>query len=187
MTEAELCDKLNRSDKSALKWLFENYYTKLVHYALKITSDPEASEEIVQELFISIWKNREKLSVDSFYAYLSRAVRNKCITYIQSEFRKTESIESIMYAIEEPRNQNDIELDELKGALKEAENILPKKTRLVFSLSRHSEMTYNEISSELEISVKTVEYHISKAFKLMKEFMASRGFEISIIITMLML
>ena len=184
MDDVTTSQRLRASDKKALQGLFDQYYVQLVHYALKIISDPAASEEIVQDVFVSIWNNRKKLEVKSFHAYLSRAVRNKCITYIQSAMKDHESIENVMYAVRDETSQSSMELEELTDALKEAENLLPKQTRLVFSLSRHSEMTYNEISKELDISVKTVEYHISKAFKLMREFIASRGFEITLIYLM---
>lgn len=184
MNDATTCERLRASDKTALQSLFDQYYVQLVHYALKIIADPETSEEIVQDVFVSIWNNRQKLEINSFHAYLSRAVRNKCITYIQSKMRNQEPVENVMYAAKDEVSQHSMELEELTDALKEAENLLPQQTRLVFSLSRHSEMTYNEISKELDISVKTVEYHISKAFKLMREFIASRGFQVTLILLM---
>ena len=187
MEDAQINKQLRSSDKKALQWLFDHYYVQLVHYALKITSDPAASEEIVQDVFVAIWNNRKKLEINSFYPYLSRAVRNKCITYIQSAMKDHEPIENVMYAAREEANLDGVELEELSDTLKEAENLLPQQTRLVFSLSRHSEMTYNEISRELDISIKTVEYHISKAFKLMREFIASRGFEMMLIFLMSLL
>lgn len=187
MEDALINKQLRSSDKKALQWLFDEYYVQLVHYALKITSDPAASEEIVQDVFVAIWNNRKKLEINSFHSYLSRAVRNKCITYIQSVIKDHEPIENVMYATREEAKLDGVELEELSDTLKEAENLLPEQTRLVFSLSRHSEMTYNEISRELDISIKTVEYHISKAFKLMREFIASRGFEMMLIFLMSLL
>ena len=186
MNDATICERLRASDKTALQALFDQYYLQLVHYALKITSDPPASEELVQDVFVSIWNNRKSLEINSFHAYLSRAVRNKCITYIQSAIQNQESIDNVMHVAKDEVSQHSVELMELSDALKEAENLLPQQTRLVFSLSRHSEMTYNEISKELDISVKTVEYHISKAFKLMREFIASRGFQVTLILLMLL-
>lgn len=175
MNDEEINGQLRKGNKKTLQWLFDQYYKQLVHYALKITSDPEASEEIVQDVFVTIWENRKKQEVRSFYAYLSRSVRNKCITYIQSAIKKHEPIEEAMYVMKDEFSS--METEELSLALKEAEMILPDQTRLVFSLSRHTEMTYNEISQELEISVKTVEYHVSRAFKLMRSFLAKKGFE----------
>ncbi|MEM6830504.1 MAG: RNA polymerase sigma-70 factor [Bacteroidota bacterium] len=187
MDDATICKKLRKNDKNALQWLFDTYYTQLVHYALKITSDPESSEEIVQDVFVSIWNNRKKLEIKSFYSYLSRAVRNKCITYIQSAMNVQEPIENVMYAVKDESSQRTMEVEELTEALKEAEQLLPQQTRLVFSLSRHTEMTYQEISQELDISVKTVEYHISKAFKSIRAFISSRGFEVILIFLMILL
>ena len=187
MTAAELNEKLRSGDKKALQWLFEQYYTQLVQYALKITSDPEASEEIVQDVFVAIWNNRKKSEINSYYHYLSRAVRNRCISYVQAAMKETEPLEEVMYPIEGGAESSDMEVEELAAALKEAEGILPHQTRLVFSLSRHTEMTYNEISQELSISVKTVEYHISKAFKIMRSFLATRGFELMLVLLITLL
>ncbi|MGB0521979.1 MAG: RNA polymerase sigma-70 factor [Flammeovirgaceae bacterium] len=187
MTNLEITEKLKKGDKKALNWLFDQYYTKLTHYALKIISDPEASEEIVQDVFISIWKNRHKSAIKEYYPYLSRAVRNKCINYINSSLKnkRHEPIEHALHVVKGGDNHNNVEYNELSDALKDAEALLPQQTRLVFSLSRHSELTYAEISTKLDISKKTVEYHISKAFKIMRAFITSRGF--LIFITLLMI
>ena len=182
MNDAEVSNKLRSGDKKVLQWLFDQYYTQLVRYALKITSDPQISEEIVQDVFIAIWNNRKKTEIKSYSAYLSRAVRNKCITHIQSAFTGHEEIEGVMHVARDDSSSGSMEKEELSEALKEAEDLLPKQTRLVFSLSRHTEMTYSEISQELAISVKTVEYHISKAFKIMRSFLSNRGFELVLLL-----
>ena len=186
MNDASIREKLKQHDKSALQWLFDQYYTPLVHYALKIIADPESSEEIVQDVFIAIWKNRAKSDIQSYKAYLSRAVRNRCITYIHSAVKHHAPMEHDGVASQAYSHTPSMEYKELADALQEAENRLPKQTRLVFSLSRHSELTYQEISKELDISVKTVEYHISKAFKLIREFIASRGFLLAVLIMTLL-
>ncbi len=185
MNDADINVKLRSGDKKALQLLFDQYYTQLVHYALKITSDPQGSEEIVQDVFIAVWKNRKKADIQSYYAYLSRGVRNRCISYIQSSLSNHEPIEGVMYAMRDADDSNPMEVEELAQALKEAEMHLPAQTRLVFSLSRHTELTYPEISTQLNISIKTVEYHISKAFKLMRSFLAKRGFEFVVLLLMM--
>ena len=99
MNDAEICKRLRADDKAALQELFKVHYTQLVHYALKITSDPPSSEEIVQDVFVYVWKNRSRLDVNSFYAYLSRAVRNRCVNYIKSLMKHQEPLENVMYSI----------------------------------------------------------------------------------------
>ncbi|MEP1097554.1 MAG: RNA polymerase sigma-70 factor [Cyclobacteriaceae bacterium] len=171
MSEEQILVKLRNGNQTALEKLFEEYYTQLTRYAIKIVSNPEVAEEIVQDVFVSIWNNREKNSILSAQAYLSKAVRNRCINHIKSNFPIHENVESSMHVVSDSSPDSGMETRELSSALAAAERKLPSHTAKVFALSRHTELTYTEISKELDISVKTVEYHISKALKSIKEFL----------------
>lgn len=171
MSEEQILEELRNGNQTALEKLFEAHYTPLTKYAIKIVSNPEVAEEIVQDVFVSIWNNREKNSILSAQAYLSKAVRNRCINHIKSNFPVHESVESSMHVASDSSPESNLESMELLSALAVAEEKLPPHTARVFALSRHTELTYAEISKELDISVKTVEYHISKALKSIKEFL----------------
>lgn len=172
MSEETILKELQKGSQKALKSLFDSYYQELTRYAIKIIGAPETAEEIVQDVFVSIWKNREKSQIKTARHYLLRAVKNRCINWIKSNQPIHDSIDESMHLRAEIFVEADMEYLELEQILELAEKQLSKQTALIFSLSRHTEMTYPEISKELNISVKTVEYHISKALKQMKEFLS---------------
>ena len=175
MSEEEVLFELKNGSQAALKTLFDSYYKELTRYAIKIIGNSEAAEEIVQDIFVSVWKNRETSNIEVVRSYLSRAVKNRCINYINKNYPVNESIENSMYVSSGDSPSDGLEASELQKVIKDAEARLPKQTALIFALSRHTELTYPQISKELNISVKTVEYHISKALKSMREFLNDSG------------
>lgn len=186
MSEKEILAELKSGNQVALKMLFDNFYIELTRYALKIVGNSEVAEEIVQDIFVSIWNNREKSEIEAVRPYLSRAVKNRCINHIKKNHPIHEDIESSMHVSSNNSPLDGIEATELQKALKEAESRLPKQTALIFALSRHTELTYPEISKELDISVKTVEYHISKALKSMRGFLSESGILFIILLLLLL-
>ena len=152
--------------------IFRTYYRSLCQYAYSFLSDKDEAEEIVQSTFISVWEKRGELQIEtSFKSYLYRMVRNACLNEIKHEKVKQQhaayqvafgesSVESV--------NQTVIR-NELEWKIQEAMKTLPEQCRLVFQLSRFEELKYAEIAEQLQISVKTVENHMGKALKMMRE------------------
>ena len=152
--------------------IFRTYYRSLCQYAYSFLSDKDEAEEIVQSTFISVWEKRGALQIEtSFKSYLYRMVRNACLNEIKHEKVKQQhaayqvafgesSVESV--------NQTVIR-NELEWKIQEAMKTLPEQCRLVFQLSRFEELKYAEIAEQLQISVKTVENHMGKALKMMRE------------------
>ena len=159
--------KIADHDEAAFRTLFDRYYPALVRYGIKILGIENVAEEIVQDLFVEIWQKRSKLTIEhSFSAYAHRFARNKCIDYIKSKYHQVQrdTIEpTSQLRISEDTVESELIGLELAEAIADLENSLPQQTKLVFSLSRHGELTYGQIASQLDISVKTVEYHISKS------------------------
>ena len=174
MSEESILAELHSGSQKALKTLFDSYYTQLTHYAIRVMGDPSVAEEIVQDVFISVWKNREKTQIDNAKSYLTRAVKNRCINHIKTKHPIHEEAENFLFIETDETADSSLESEELALAIEEAEKRLPKQTALVFALSRHTEMSYLQISKELDISIKTVEYHISKALKSIREFLIER-------------
>ncbi len=183
MEEKEQLYRLARGDQNALKTIFDTHYTPLVRYALKISGTTETAEEIVQDIFVWLWEKRNNLNIEGQLGpYLARAVKNKSINYVKSRYHKTsqESVDPYPNLVVSSRSGEDVLAEnELAAILEEAQHQLPEQTALVFSMSRHAEMTYPEIARELKISIKTVEYHISKALKSIREFLTAKGFSLT--------
>ena len=162
---------LKNIDVKEFEMLFKEYYSDLCNFALKFTKNPDASEEVVQEVFYKIWEKRSFISIKiSIKSYLYISVRNKCLQQINHKkiIRVYEKhIEK--QKINSPVNPHEnLIYNETVEIFTEALNSLPEKCRTIFKLSRFEGLKYKEISEELKISIKTVEANISKALKTLR-------------------
>lgn len=163
---------LELSDKSNFEKAFRNFYSELCGFANTFMKDIEDSEEIVQEMFVNLWKNRLRIDIKtSFKAYLYSSVRNACMNKkkhikIREEYKEHNEREiELNFA----NTEETVEADELQDRIRVAIEKLPKQQRKVFVLSRYEGKKYKEIAKELNISLKTVENHIGSALKFLRK------------------
>jgi len=151
--------------------LFKEFYTPLCRYVFKMIRDKDACEDIVQDVFMKVWSNKENLRTDgTAKAYLYRAVYNTALNYIEKS-KKTVGIEdadisSLM--ISSISTDSNLEFEEVQEKINEALDKLPPRCKSVFLLSRYENMTYTEIAKSLDISIKTVENQMGKALAIMR-------------------
>ena len=167
-TREEINNALKKGDEEVFEYLFKTLFSPLVSYAFKLVSNSEEAKEIVQEAFIHLWNRKDNIEIkSSVHAYFYKIVKNRSLNYLQSKYfndnNKLEEYGEFHFSDLKP--DNEIEEKNLTSLLNNIINSLPKKTKIVFELSRKDELTYSEISSELNISIKTVEFHISSALK----------------------
>ncbi len=174
-TETVLKDPLQIKTRADFEALFKAHYSILCSYANGFLKDPDAAEEVVQEVMFRIWTGRETLVIEtSLRSYLFRAVRNGCMNVIKHQgiredykaFRESERPEI-------QRSQEDeMIVTELEQKIREAIDNLPAERRKVFILSRYDGLTYGQIADKLGLSVKTVENQMGKALKSLREELA---------------
>lgn len=161
---------LGRDDEQALELMFREHYAFLCQAVVRIVQDPHTAEDLVQDVFLEIWKKRRVLSVHvSLKAYLRRAAINKTLNYLRS--RRIQWVaEDEMSDLHFSQDSMAAQLDgmHLEKAVDLAIGRLPERCRLIFSLSRFEELSNAEIAARLEISVKTVENQMTKALRLMR-------------------
>ncbi|MGN6603213.1 MAG: RNA polymerase sigma-70 factor [Ginsengibacter sp.] len=152
---------------------FDQHYQRLCSYAYSYLKDEESCEDIVQDIFIKIWTNRQDLiGSEQLKFYVFSAVRNNCLTWLQ----KNKKYRLVEMKDEDEPGEITIKLDpEDKKAnptelIAKALDQLPPKCREVFLLSRISNLTYLQIADNLGISVKTVENQMGKALKILRTF-----------------
>jgi RNA polymerase sigma-70 factor, ECF subfamily len=163
---------LKDGKETAFEMIFETFYKPLCVYAYSFLNDKDEAEEVVQATFISIWEKRSAIEIQtSFKSYLYRMVRNSCLNVIKHEKIKKEHVAYEMATGESSHESvsQAVTSSELEGRIYDAMKTLPEQCRLVFQLSRFEELKYAEIATQLNISVKTVENHMGKALKLMRE------------------
>ncbi|MBE0646336.1 MAG: RNA polymerase sigma-70 factor [Bacteroidales bacterium] len=161
--------------KADFEQLFNAWYSKLCSYANGFLKDLDASEEIVQEVMLKVWINREKIEISStIQSYLFRAVRNGCLNLlkhvnIREEYKSFKEREDSTL---QRSHEDEMMVTELEVKIREAIEMLPMERRRVFIMSRYDGMTYNQIAEKLGISAKTVENQMSKALKFLREELA---------------
>lgn len=167
-------DKVPLSD-AEFETCFKQYFGPLHAYASTILKDPDAAEEVVQTVFLKLWEKRTSLHITvSLKAYLYKSVYHRSLNTLKHEKVKAKHMEVSLYEYNETmssqafRNTPDQE-SELMRQVQQIVNRLPEKCRRVFQLSRFEELTYQEIADRLGISIKTVEAHMGKALKSLRD------------------
>lgn len=172
LLEKQVLETLQLGNESAFEMIFRTYYQPLCRYAYSFLQDKEEAEEVVQASFITVWEKRNNLTIEtSLKSYLYRMVRNSCLNVIKHEKVKHQHVahELAVSEVSYESVSQKVQAAELEIRITEAVKTLPEQCRLVFQLSRFEELKYQEIADQLQISVKTVENHMGKALKLMRE------------------
>ena len=157
--------------KEDFKEVFDQYYLVLCHFLKKYTDETALIEDVVQDVFAKLWSNRQKVEIDNLKSYLFTSVKNRFLDYKKKENRQNIYLIEKKNQIETIKQSNDSFQDELilKQKIYNSLRHLPAKTREIFEMSKLKGLTYVEIANHKQISVKTVEAHISKAFNLIRE------------------
>ncbi|SNZ00420.1 RNA polymerase sigma factor [Flagellimonas pacifica] len=152
-----------RTKKKKISVLFEKHYKRLFNYAFKVVEDSHVSKELVQETFIKLWENFENVKDDerAIESYLITVLKNKIIDNHRK--RKTQEKHFNLYKLNTSFTEDIDSKWELEKEIEKIYNSLPPKTADIFKLSRDKGLTYQEIAALKNISVKTVELHISRA------------------------
>jgi len=159
---------IKRDDYSSYNQLFTRYYSRLCAFVFNLTQNYSASEDVVQELFIKLWIQREKLDItENISGYLYRASKNAALNYLRAEKNRLKSINDMPVQEWQP-DESLIEQIEFSAALNQCISQLPERSRDVFMKSRFDGLKQQEISDQLGISVKTIKNQIWKSLQFLK-------------------
>ncbi|SDL39050.1 RNA polymerase sigma factor [Kriegella aquimaris] len=165
-----LAQKLISGDPKAYDFLMSFYYQSLCGYAQSLCHNHDLAEDIVQNVFVSIWTNRKNINPHlSIKSYLYKSVYNEFINQYRKNkpviFLEKKYLEAIDLAVDIAQEELDDLIKLMNG---EIEN-LPTKCREIFLMNKKEGLTHTEISEYHNISIKTVEGHITRAFKILTE------------------
>ncbi|MFN8355310.1 MAG: RNA polymerase sigma-70 factor [Spirosomataceae bacterium] len=168
-TDEQLVKRLLVDGDAALRELYNRYAKRLYSLALYKTGSRETAEEIVQEIFVKLWENRERLQIEHVESYLFTALKYQIISHLRSSVaqRRVQTVEDDLPQITAPSDYT-IGVEEIRLALEQSVSQLPAKTRQIFVMSRMDELSHREIAAQLDLSEKTVEYHIAQALKYLR-------------------
>ncbi len=177
-----LFDSLTRGDEQAFGKLYQLYFPRLYAFSFKIINDSSLAKDVVQNVFIKIWETHSSFSFDNPEAFIYQMVRNASLNYVR-HLKVVENLKSKvkdqylgeeMYYIDMVGNEPYILIEkELEEKILQVMNSLPDKCLTVFRMSRIEGFKNREIAEHLNISVKAVEKHISKAMNIYRQNFAN--------------
>lgn len=170
--ELELLARMKVGDVNVFEYLFRLYWSKCFRLAFSIIREVEPAEEAVQDVFINIWKNRETIHIDMLSHYLHVATKNNILKYIRYNANYSKHLEYYHQFCTIHLNattENEISHHELQQLYDESTQCLKGKTKEIFRLSRMDGLSNSEISKQLKITEKAVEYHITQSLRFLKK------------------
>ncbi|OQP58970.1 RNA polymerase sigma-70 factor [Niastella populi] len=172
-TDNYLLQQLSHNDQAAFTVIYQRYWNSLFREAMNVLRSQKESEDCVQEVFVSLWKRRESLSVTtSLGAYLHTAVKYKCIDIIERDMIRggyLEDFTSYMTGQQSlPSVEEEMYARDLAANIDQVMDKMPNKMREVFRLSRQEHLSHREIANRLHISEETVKKQIYLALKILK-------------------
>ena len=171
--DIELLLRVRDGDQEAFEVLYKAHYLQLARFSWRYVQSKAVAEELVQELFADIWQDRKNIPLEgSIRAYLYRAIRNRSLNYLKhkkvarkynNEWMDLNTEEHMTIQYDDQSNKKKVQ-EELKKSIE----TLDPKIKTTFKMHRFDGLTYKEIADILEVSVKTVEYRMTKALKLLR-------------------
>ncbi|WP_437370441.1 RNA polymerase sigma factor [Maribacter litoralis] len=158
-----ISEALQDRQEKILEKLYSAYWKRLYIYAFSFTEDDQVAQDLVQEIFISLWEKSETTQIKHIEAYLFRGVKYQAINYLKKQQRRVsaeEYLETLGYKNGVKEHMDYLESRELFIKIMDK---LPKRCRRVFYLSRVQGYNNKDIALEMDISIRTVETHISNA------------------------
>jgi len=174
-TDQTLFSRIQKNDRLALNTLFANYYQKLCFFANTYLRSSEEAEEVVADVFFTLWKNRQQLTIErNFKSYLYVSVRHASLAVIKKRQPVFDDVENILFTtnlmdVNDPEHV--LSHKELQHHLDLAIEKLPPRCKQIFVMSRIEGLSYREISGILDVAEKTVENQLVKALRIIRASM----------------
>lgn len=161
---------MQQADHSDFERLFKKHNKELCDLAYNLVRDKDAAKDVVQEVFLKLWKNRSGINLeDQIKHYLFKATAHTALNHLRFS-RKIVKLEDdvLKNAVTSPQI-TEVGYKELEVRAREAVDKLPPKCRAIYLLSRHEGLKYQEIADTLNLSLKTVENQMGIALEKLRE------------------
>lgn len=171
LSDVELNHLTQSGDHAAFTEIYDRYWSVLYLHARHMLNNQDYASDAVQEVFTGIWNKREQIDLTtSLNAYLYRAVRNTVLNMIRKGKLEGDYKQQLVHIYDNGEFNTDeqVNYNELKNLIEKEVQLLPKKMRQVFELSRNQNLTHGEIATLLDISDTTVKKQISRAIHILR-------------------
>jgi RNA polymerase sigma-70 factor (ECF subfamily) len=171
-TDKELLQQMAEDDSMAFTMLYRRYWEGLFVTAAKVLREKTEAEDVVQDVFLSLWNRRHELTIEgSLVAYLHTSVRYKAIHYIEKNITRRDYLAllaDISVNTLPPNAEVNLQVEELQKTISNTIEKMPPKMQQVYILSRQEQLSHKEIAEQLSVSAETVKKHIQHALQLIK-------------------
>lgn len=173
LDDTTLLDRLRGGDRDAYAEIFKRYWFSLYRQAVRKTRSREDAEEIVQNLFLELWQRRESIFAIDIERYLRSSLYYKCVDYIRKKIRTDRDsrfYENYMQWQARTYDEHNT-ISDLKEMISLSLASLPDKSQDVFRLHKLEGLTNKEVATKLALSEKAVEYHLTKALRIVRLYL----------------
>lgn len=168
---------------ATFKYYYDPYYDQLYHFLNFYTQDASIIEDVLQDVFLKLWENRETIKAKYIKTYLFHAAKNKVLNHLRDEENRHYLLENwFNEQVYDNKGKECFDLEQFILQLDKSIKQLPEKCRIIFLLNREEKLTYKQIAEQLNISVKTAETQMGIALKRIKETLSRCAFFILILI-----
>jgi len=168
LDDKALTDLLKDGNEPAFTEIYNRYWNKLYYIAYKLLKDTDSAEEIVQEVFLVLWKKRESLVIQSLTQYLAAMTRYAVYRHCAKEKQLKENENALGVLSAGDIAEIDVDNKILLEIILNLSNKLPEKCRLVFQYNKLQDMSLSDVAEQLNISQKTAEGHLTKALRTIR-------------------
>lgn len=167
--QAQWLISLQSGCELAFENIYRNFWSRLYSVAYNHLRDRQVAEELVQDLFTSLWLKRHQLVVhSSLQAYLLKAIRNDIYDYIEKQAVRQRVHDILKKSTTTYSTDEEVAYQDLQAHLSKAVEMLPEPAQKIFRMSRFDHLPVQEIAEKLNLSPKTVEYHLTRALRLLR-------------------
>jgi RNA polymerase sigma-70 factor (ECF subfamily) len=177
-SDKQLFDQLAAGDESAFRKLFDAYREMLFIFAFQLTHSKVDAEEILQDIFLKLWENREKLrQVDNPKNYLFIMARNRTLDLLTKISKDQKLMKQVWANITQQGSpvEEIIEAKESQKLINEALSRLSERKQAIFNLSRKGGLSHEQIADQLGISVQTVKNTITEVLRFIKDYLSGHS------------
>ncbi|MDP9080805.1 MAG: RNA polymerase sigma-70 factor [Bacteroidota bacterium] len=168
LPDQEVLQQMVDGDDIAFTEIYNRYWKKLILLAYSRTKDKFLAEEIIQEVFLSLWNRKESLVIESLPGYLATAIKFSVFKHVHNSNRRSKIIKTLYSTQSADLPEDIVHAKFLQEYIEGIVEQLPDKCRMVYLYSRKQGLTNPEICLEMGISEKTVEAHLTKALKVLR-------------------